>query len=237
MLELFSRFIFMKFFTFSFIFLFSLNLFGQNDKVETSLIVIPDTEESSQSNASGDSMIQYNNYRLFDLLSIIYKIPIEYFQLKNVKENPLLKFEVRTSAKSLDPETVVKELSNAINQVLHIDISVLESNKPTLTMVLNNNNKMKFCDYNLEPFGTQKTSTIINRTFKGNCVNSQDIIEVINNWFNTNIINEINQSYVFDISMHKSNSFNDFNKEMRSEYNIEFIEKTQRVKTLLISQF
>lgn len=226
----------MKYLYFLFCFFYSVSLFGQNTDIKTTLTVVSDADESSYSSASGKNMIQYNNYRLFDLLSVVYKVPVEYFQLEKVKINPLINFEVRNSGDVLEQLVVKKELSNAIKKVLKLNVEVINKNKLTTTMTLIDEDKLEICEENINTKDVIKKNVIVNRTFKGTCVNSNELIEVINEWYSTNIINEMDRSLNFNISMHRSNNFNEFNKEMMVFYGIKFIEKNQLVQTLLIKQ-
>jgi|GEM_PF-5077906 len=204
--------------------------------LEVTLDIIEENEEPDVSNAVGDFLFQYNNYKLHELISKVYNIPKEFIQFENIKTSPTVSFQIKSETVVLNEDIIRANLEKIVLEKLMIEISAIEKEMDLITMEIDNSNVLDKCTPSDYAEGILEQKQMSNGTFNGTCISSNDLIEVIKNWYYIIVFNEVDPLIKFNISMQQVNSFKEFSDEMEVFNGIKFSPKAQRVKALIVSQ-
>ena len=222
-----------KFFIVLFCFFTCSNLFSSSyySEIKIKIEILDDKLVNSSSSARGDNMLEFNGYRLFNIISEITEIPIEYFYLEGNSMNPLIKFKA-TSKNKIDKEELIKELNHTLNNELNIAFSYVKSERIVKVIYSLDKNKLKKCT-NSE---SKKESSlmILNRTLKGKCISMNQLINQINDWYSIKIVNEFDKTIKYNFEIHHSNSFEELQNELKFYYSLDIKTEKRYVRALSI---
>ena len=199
------------------IFFFSLlsHAATNNSDIKVEIEVLEEHDYDSQSSVYRDTCIQYNKYRLFDVISKITEIPLGNFKFNQEVSNPNINFKAK-SANFLEKPALINALKISLMDVFDLDIVLKEFQKNVGVIFCYNTSKLKVCDAksNIEK------SIFVNNIYTSNCMSSDEFVKQIERWYGKQLINNLNKQNVFDFGVHKANNFEEFIDELNYYYAI-----------------
>ncbi|WP_299133106.1 DUF4974 domain-containing protein [uncultured Tenacibaculum sp.] len=200
---------------------------ANNDSIKIDLQVLEMKKNFVSSKATGEKLIQFNNFRLVDFISKITGTPIQYISNES-GINPLIKFKATSSSRISKKKLIVqlqRILIEKIGLVLKYDKS--QEKVKTLKKIVDKSRLVKCDDKN-----NREVVQIINRTFRGKCVSIKTIVNQIEKWYDIKLFVEEYGNEKYDITIHHANSVEEIIEELKFYYSIKIEEEYKEVRTI-----
>lgn len=212
----------------SFIF-FPISSYSIESEITIEIQIIDNKSSTSKSMSKGDYLLEFNNYNLFDVISKITEIPIEYFHIEGNGNaiNPLIIFKA-TSKEKITKKAVLNAFREVLKNKLGLNLFVLKQKKVVNVIYSKEHNKLKKCKENLIESSILK----INRTLKAKCIYTEQLISQINDWYDLNLVNDLDKEGKYNFEIHHANSLEEFLEELNFYYSIRIIKEEREVNTL-----
>lgn len=207
--------------------------YTSSSRIEIEIETLDNEDRIRKSSSFGEKLIEYNGYRLFDVLSFITEKPKQYFVFEGEIDNPIVKFEAKSSDKILKNE-LIESLFDVLKNKLKISITFFEEMDSVKIIYSTDitNKKMFSCpdDY------YESSIKIINRTLKARCVTNEQFVQQISEWYGIDLINKLSSSGKYNFELHHSNSLEEFIMELNYFYSIDIKEEEMLVKKMLVKK-
>lgn len=207
------------------LFTFFLNASAGN--LHISIEVVENT--NSKSSSTGDNLIEYNNYLLFDVISKIVGIPVEYFSFEGSVSNPYVNIKV-TSDQKISKNELTTVFIQELKKTLQIDLTIIESNKNVKVLYSLKQNKLSNCTDDTLGSNISK----INRTLNAKCISFEQLVEIINDWYSVQLFNGVQDNKRYNFVIHHANNFAELVEELEYYYSISIKEELKKVKMVLL---
>jgi len=222
-------------------FLFSCNSGNQEsrgeytkDGVTVTMSYVDESTSFLNSSSHGDQLFEFNGKRILDVISVLSNISSQYFLIEGNSHNKLINLKIE-SKKNLSKQNALDFFLQYLEKKESIYITF--PMREVLTFVASNEKPiaLESCK---EKFHQSKI-TSINRSWKGECVTLDVLIDQINDWYTLNIVNEITDGEKrdkrhFNITLQKANTYEELFKELEAYYNIVMESKKRKIKTIHI---
>jgi len=203
-------------------------------KINTFIELSNNLNANNKSSSRGDKLIEYNNYSLFDLISKITNVPIQYFKIEDKsinQKNVLVNFKM-VSDSVIDENELINSFLIEVRNKLKLKIKRLKEKQKVKVIYCGNESKMNKCSEN-----SYESKVIrINRTFKGECITTNTFVNQIEDWFGIHIINDLNPNNRYNFEIHHANSLEELIEELFYFYTIDIMEDIRLIETINITK-
>jgi hypothetical protein len=193
------------------------------------LKVLNNNPNNTKSSSEGEKMLELNGYSLFEVISNVTDIPVEYFFLEGNSYNPIVNFRVISTVK-LERKDMIIALNSKLKEELDISFSYAKVKRQVEVMFCLN--KDKFLENKCPDSENTSTTRIVNRTLKAKCITIDDLIERVHDWFNLKIVSDLDSISKYNFEVHHANTFEEFKNELEFYYSLGFKTESRNVEGL-----
>lgn len=189
------------------------SLKGQNLEIQFQF----SNKEELRSSASGSKLMQFNHYNLEELLTEVLKVNPVQLELDNDLEKLYFNCKITSSKYSLED---IKDFNEVFIEHIakYFDISIEYKTFSILELKSSANNQKLKCS-NVSDVGNEQKIIKVNRTWKGYCVNSEDVVKLLESWYGRIVSFPMPKESYFDITLHHD-ELHILKQELVSKYSI-----------------
>ena len=197
-------------------------------------ITIEKTEDSSnQGKSSGEKMIEYQSYNVFDIVSDLTDISTEEFIASDNASKKNIKINLTAeSNNTINKDSLRKKVFSLLKINFDIKITIKKETLKKFTFLIDHKKVNKYSSDNYNGSSLSLTG----KKLIGNCITLNQFKDVVTQWYNESVyINQKNELIKFNVDMIKNKTWDMFRLELAGNVGIDIIKKEIEVPVIYVN--